>query len=207
MTLWMGYPPMYLIGIPVACMAILAFCRNDSLWGSIIKLFNVFFASLIAINFFEPVANLFDSFMGSFAYYNDMLSFFFIFAIALGSFVEITNRLSRFNIFFPEKVNLFGTYATLFILFVFFYGITAFTFTVIMPEAPRKAGSDYNYPPQFNLLQYVSKMPLAPLSKEKNEFDTKKFLTDQDSRNVAVYISQFREQNWQFKGDKSPNLQ
>lgn len=205
MSLWMGYPPMYLIGIPISCLAILAFCRNDSLWGSIIKLFNVFFASLIAINFFEPVANLFDSFMPTFAYYNDMLSFFFIFGIALGSFVEITNRLSRINVFFPEKVNLFGTYATLFILFVFFYGITAFTFTVIMPEAPRV--EKYDPPPQFHLLQYVSSMPLCPLSSDRNKLDTQEFLKNQNNRNIAVYTSQFVEDTWQFKGDKSPNLQ
>ncbi len=209
MSLWMGYPPLFLIGIPIVCLAILAFCRKDSLWGSIIKLFNVMFASLIAINFFGPVANILDGVAVVMAYYNDMLAFLIIFTLAMGILTEVTNRISKVNVVFPEKANLIGTLSLMFIMFVGFYGITAFMFMTLMPEAPRM--SDYKSPPTFDVLQYISKYPLKPMTSNPCIFDKGTFLNDQNKRNFGVYAAVeggtgSSEGTWQFSGGSSPNV-
>ncbi len=206
-TLIMGYPPMYLIGIPVVCLAILAFCRKDTLWGTLIKLFNVFFASLIAMNYFAPVANLFDSMMTVMCYYNDMLAFFFVFGLALFILVEITNHLSTVNVLFPEKVNLIGTLSLLFIMFLGFYFTTCFMLMATLPEAPRLDASSYKAPIQMKVVEYFSNYSLKPFASNSNTFDEKTFLTNENLRNCGVYIA-VEDGSWKFDSNSggSPNI-
>lgn len=208
-TLIMGYPPMYLIGIPIVCLAILAFCRKDTLWGTMIKLFNVFFASLIAMNYFAPVANLFDSWMVVMAYYNDMLAFFIVFGLALFILVEITNNISKVNVLFPEKVNVIGTLSVLFVMFVGFYFTAGFMLMTTLPEAPRlpEGDSQYHYPIQMKGIQFLSKFTLKPFGSNPNTFDIDVYLANENLRNCGVYMA-VEDESWKFKGNSgnSPNI-
>lgn len=205
-TLIMGYPPMYLIGIPIVCLAILAFCRKDTLWGTMIKLFNVFFASLIAMNYFAPVANLFDSWMVAMTYYNDMLAFFIVFGLALFILVEITNNISKVNVLFPEKVNVIGTLSVLFVMFVGFYFTAGFMLMATLPEAPRLNGTYYHYPIQMKGVEYLSKFSLKPFGSSPNKLEVDVFLENENLRNCGVYIA-VEDGSWKFDGNGgSPNI-
>ncbi|MDD3587199.1 MAG: hypothetical protein PHQ75_08445, partial [Thermoguttaceae bacterium] len=182
MSLFMGYPPIYMIGVIAVLLSILAFCRNDTIWGTLIKMFNVFFATMVAVNFFEPVANMFDGFMSAMAYYNDMIAFFLIFCVTMEILVEISNRLSKVNVAFSAKTNLIGNYILLFVLFVGFYSVSAFVFMTALPEAPRVA-NEYRYPPTLNFLQYTSRTSLKPMGAEPHQFEVATFLKNQNGRN------------------------
>lgn len=212
MQLSMGFQPIYLwCGIAVLG-AILAFSRGDTLWGTIIKLFNTFFASMVALNFFEPVANMFDGFMGVMAYYNDMLAFFLLFAITMEILVEITNRISKVNVYLPDKANLIGTYAVLFVMFLGFYLIPVFVFTQTLPEAPLPAPTSVKEYGPFkstglvNLLDFESKGALKPFAKG-HTWNTKEFMKNQYRRNCGVYdkVDASKDSStWKFEGE-SPN--
>ena len=207
MSLFMGYPPIYMIGVIAVLLSILAFCRNDTIWGTLIKMFNVFFATMIAVNFFEPVANLLDGFMSAMAYYNDMIAFFLIFCITMEILVEISNRLSKVNVAFSSKTNIIGNYILLFVLFVGFYSVSAFVFMAALPEAPR-VSDGYHYPPTLNFLQYTSRTSLKPMGADAHQFEIDKFLTNQNGRNCAIYSSvTSQDGSWKFSGGTSPNVQ
>ncbi|MDO5554036.1 MAG: hypothetical protein Q4G68_09750 [Planctomycetia bacterium] len=203
MSLWFGYPPIYVIGAPVALLAILAFCRNDSLWGTLIKLFNIFFSSLLAMNFFEPVATIIDKVSPATSFYNDLYAFVVIYVVCMEVLVEVSNRLTRVNVFFPDKVNLFGTYALLTFLWIGFYGVTMFIVMTTLPEAPRM--TEYKYPTTLSLVKYVSGSSLAAMGSNAHHFDPAVYLARQNNRNCAAYINLEEKDTWKFDGT-SPNL-
>lgn len=206
MQLFMGFQPVYFWCGPIVLVATLAFCRGDSLWGTIIKLFNVFFASMVAMNFCEPVANILDGIIGQFTYFNDMLAFFFLFLIVLGILIELTNLMSTVDVYMPDRVNLIGCYSVMFVMFLGYYLVTTFFFTVTLAEAPRVPGTAYKATPLFRVLDFESSGALAPMSSEPNQFKTNDFLDRQNKRNCAVYNRvDGSGGEWKFDG-QSPNI-
>lgn len=203
LIMW-GYHLFYLIGAPVVLLSILAFSRNDPIWGALIKLFNIFFASIIAINYFEPLANILDGAMSVMLYYNDVLAFFIIFCVTLAILGEVSRKLSKINVYFPAKTNLIGTYCILFVLFVGFYSTAGFIFMSLLPEAPHV--ENISAPPTMKLLNYASSGSMkSPDFLPHGQFNSETFLQGQNARNCAIYSALENTDSWQFDGE-SPNV-
>src|SRR4051812_22967425 len=83
---------------------------REGLLTAVAMLFNVFFAGLIAFNFFEPLATELESmFQGSFlAGYEDGLSLFGLFSLSLGLLRLITHNLAHTELGLPPLIQQVG---------------------------------------------------------------------------------------------------
>lgn len=208
--------PMFWVCCPVILLSLYGFCRSESLWSILIKAFCFFFASMFALNYFQPLANLLDRFLPSMAYYNDMWAFLIIYGLVLFLEIFVTNLLSRINLFFPAKVNLIGNSIILASLFAVFYFCVAPLFFYLIPEAPPRTDFAENSAamPQFSLFEMMSKGSLKPIA-GGNEFH---FIDDfykmELTKNAAVYSQVLavsgkenaKGDEWKFKGNLSPNV-
>src|SRR4051794_12613216 len=98
--------------LEVAALLILFFCVafifNEGLWSAAVLLVNVMLAAIIAVNFFEPLANWFDGMMPSLTYFWDFLSIWLCFAIALVLLRLATGALSKHRVRFKRPVDVAG---------------------------------------------------------------------------------------------------
>jgi len=88
----------------VACFASM---MNSGLWSNAITLVNVITSALLATNYFEPLADYFESQDASFTYIWDFLAIWMIFIISMIVLRTITDAASKVKVrFFPpvEKV-------------------------------------------------------------------------------------------------------
>jgi hypothetical protein len=85
-----------------------AFVFNEGLWSAAVLLINVLLAGIIAVNFFEPLANWFDSMMPSLTYFWDFLSVWICFSLALVALRLTTGFLSRHRVRFKRPVDVGG---------------------------------------------------------------------------------------------------
>jgi len=83
--------------IMLVCVALL---WESGIWGSSIALINVTFASMLATNYFEPLADWLDSNMPSFTYFWDFLALWLLFAIFYAALWTATFFLSRHKVRF-----------------------------------------------------------------------------------------------------------
>ena len=58
----------------VLFLACVGFSFSEGMWTNAIRLINVIFAALLAMNYFEPLANWLDDWMRAFSYYWDFLA-------------------------------------------------------------------------------------------------------------------------------------
>lgn len=211
-----GFPLMFIICLPVSFLCLLGFCRKQGFWETLIKVFCLFFATMFALNFYEPLANLLDKMMLKCAFYNDMWAFLTLFVFFLWLNVFITNRFSRFNLYFPKRENKIMAAICLVVLFIGFYSVGAVSFLYRLPEAPSKAlpsGKDavISNPTQFRMIEYFSKYSLAPLSGD-HHFNYNEFYLESLRQKCAVYSQvcggtpSSNGPSWAFTGSSSPNL-
>jgi uncharacterized membrane protein required for colicin V production len=85
-----------------------AFIFNEGLWSAALAMINMLLAGIIAVNFFEPVANWLDGMFPSLTYFWDFLSAWLVFAIALVVLRLATNYLSKHRARFKRPVDLAG---------------------------------------------------------------------------------------------------
>ncbi len=97
------------------CVIILAACVaflfRDGLWANAVLLVNVLFAGLLAMNFYEPVANWltnFNSDVHTFVVMLDFLSLWTCFIVFVIVFRAATEAVSRVRVRFPKIVDLWG---------------------------------------------------------------------------------------------------
>jgi uncharacterized membrane protein required for colicin V production len=108
--------------ILLACVASL---YNDGLWSNAIRLINVIFAALLAMNFFEPLADALDGWNSSYTFVWDILSLwslFFIFALILQL---LTSKISQVKVKFLKIVDQIGG-----LVFAFWIGWVMICFTL-----------------------------------------------------------------------------
>ncbi len=67
----------------------------QGLWNSVVTLINLLLAMMLAFNYFEPLADLFEQQDRSFTYLVDFLSLWGIFALAFGVLRLFTDLISR----------------------------------------------------------------------------------------------------------------
>ncbi|MGO9110790.1 MAG: CvpA family protein [Thermoguttaceae bacterium] len=97
------------------CLLILAVCAGflcrDGLWSNAICLVNVVFAGLLAMNFYEPLANRLTNFsddLHTYVTFFDFLSLWICFVFFASVFRAATDAVSRVRVRFLKIVDLWG---------------------------------------------------------------------------------------------------
>jgi hypothetical protein len=99
------YLTLLLIVIVLCCIG---FMLQNGLWGNAIMLVNTVIAALLAVNFFEPLANYLDGLDPSFTYLTDFLGLWFVFAISVALLRAITDQLSKVRVKFRKPFDEIG---------------------------------------------------------------------------------------------------
>lgn len=203
----LGYVP---LGIALLTLgAFFAFGKMDSLWGCILKFCNMVFAYLIALNYFEPVANLLEGYMVVVAYYLDTYCFALLFLITLLVLELICKSLSPVD---PQYEQTFGASVKYPLIGVTGCGmIFLLTFmTILTPGRPLKteppsSASVFRFRPCYAVTTYVSKGALKPFTGNADAFS----ITDLGKRNYyrqcAVYAAVIKDGDWRCSASSSPN--
>jgi uncharacterized membrane protein required for colicin V production len=98
--------PLLMFVIFFACVAM---CYAEGLWSNAIRLINVVTAGLLAVNFYEPLANWLDSMQPSYTYLWDYLSLWAVFAVCMVIFRELTSLISHVKVRFLKLVDRVGS--------------------------------------------------------------------------------------------------
>jgi hypothetical protein len=98
--------PLGLVIIFAACMG---FLYAEGIWGNFIHLVNVVTAGLLATNYFEPLAKLGESYMGSFTFFLDFLCLWGLFGLFIIIFRLLTDRISRTKVRFLKLAEQIGS--------------------------------------------------------------------------------------------------
>ena len=119
----------FTIAVPLALFGLRL---QEGFWGNTICFSNITFASLIAFNYFEPIAGLLvDAYVGGIFFY-DFLCFWLLFALMYFILNTATNNLSKIRVHFPKAVEQTGNGVMLFAIFFNFVSLIFFT----LPMAP-----------------------------------------------------------------------
>lgn len=98
--------------IPLALLviffAVVALIGGDGLWSNFILLVNVTFAGLLAMNFFEPLANFGSGFWPGGGIVMDIFSLWFLFALFLILMRVAADLLSRYRVRFQKHLDVIG---------------------------------------------------------------------------------------------------
>ena len=87
--------------ILVVCFAMLF---NEGFWSNTLTLINALFASLLAMSYFEPLADFLESKQESYTYVLDFLSMWFIFFLAFALMRAITDELAKKSFAFENAI-------------------------------------------------------------------------------------------------------
>lgn len=100
------YLTLLLLVIFLCCIG---FTIQNGMWGNAILLIIVVTAALLAVNYFEPVANKLEVYAGkSYTYLFDFLAMWMVFAIAAGILRAFTEKLSTVKVKFRKPFDQIG---------------------------------------------------------------------------------------------------
>ncbi len=186
------------IGIILVCVA---FLRGEGLWGNLITLFNVIFAALLAMNFFEPMADAIETkgggFIASLTYFLDFLSMWIVFVVAFVVLKVLTRVISRVKVRFRKPMEMAGGYAVSALTgWVMVCFITASLHTAPLPKTAFGGGFDPNRRMVFGLAPDIKWLAFTNATSSKalsrgtgaaNAFDPDaSFITIYNSRRAAL---------------------
>jgi hypothetical protein len=80
----------------------------QGLWTNVLTLINMFFAMMLAFNYFEPLADMLDEAERSYTYLWDFLALWGLFALSFGLLRLFTDVLSRHRVVFDFWVEMVG---------------------------------------------------------------------------------------------------
>ncbi len=95
-----------LLVIFATCLALL---YQDGLWGNAVRLVNVVTASLLATNYFEPVARYLEGMESTYSYLWDFLALWGLFVFFLVVFRAATDTISRVQVRFLKLADQIGS--------------------------------------------------------------------------------------------------
>jgi hypothetical protein len=95
-----------MIAILFACTAML---YNDGMWSNAIRLINTVTAGLLAMNFYEPLANWLESQASSYEYFCDFAALWGLFVIFSLIFRALTDRISQVRVRFLKISDQIGS--------------------------------------------------------------------------------------------------
>jgi uncharacterized membrane protein required for colicin V production len=93
----------------VVFFACLATLYADGLWSNAIRLINVITAALLAMNFFEPLADRLQKWQPSYTYILDFVSLWLLFVVFSVVFRVLTDLTSRVKVRFLRIVDRIGS--------------------------------------------------------------------------------------------------
>ena len=97
------YINLLLLAIFVGCAASLA---TAGLWSNFITLVNVITAALLAVNYWEPLADWLQAKDSSYTYLFDFVALWGIFGVGMGLLRPVTDALSKVKVKFIKPVDL-----------------------------------------------------------------------------------------------------
>ena len=89
-----------------ACVAML---YNDGMWSNAIRLINLITAALLAMNFFEPLADWLEKTKPDYTFFWDFLSLWGLFIVFSLIFRQLTDRISQVKVKFLKKADQIGS--------------------------------------------------------------------------------------------------
>jgi len=115
----------------------MGFRWKDGLWGAILVAFNLTFAGLITINYYESLGQMLAGMAPIGLFYWDSLVFILMLYILFFIFTLITNRISRVIVTFPQPVEIGGK--CLVLLFIWSFQIMTLVLFIVEigPTAPK----------------------------------------------------------------------
>ncbi|MDR2344755.1 MAG: hypothetical protein LBE18_01690 [Planctomycetaceae bacterium] len=121
----------YDVGVPIGLFAALYGMRwRERFWGNIITVFVVFFSTLIAVNWFEPLAHWVTGQSAGTLFIADYLFIWLLFIVSFCILNEITRVLSRVNVKFPVPVENAGNFIMITILLCMIWSFYTFSLNV-----------------------------------------------------------------------------
>jgi hypothetical protein len=100
------YVTLLMLVVLFACVATL---YADGLWSNAIRLINVVTAALLAMNFFEPLAERLQKWQPTYTYVWDFVSLWALFVVFSVIFRVLTDYLSRVKVRFLKIVDRIGS--------------------------------------------------------------------------------------------------
>ncbi|MBN1394519.1 MAG: CvpA family protein [Pirellulales bacterium] len=98
--------PLLMLLIFVACVAT---CYSEGTWSNAIMLINIITATILAVNFFEPLAKWLEGWQPTYTYIWDFLSLWGLFALSMLIFRLLTDTLSRVKVRFLKIADRIGS--------------------------------------------------------------------------------------------------
>lgn len=152
---------------------VVAMRGREGIWGNFIALVNVITASLVAVNFWEPIAKSLAESQPSYFYLYDILLIWGLFAITLLVFSLLTDWVSRVKVRFPKHFDLAGSFFLAIWLGWYMLCFTAFSLHAAPMSRDFVAGkSGGNTPghiailePELRFLSFAQKMSLGAFSR------------------------------------------
>lgn len=187
----------------------IGFRWKDGLWGALLMSFNLLFATLIALNYYEALGKAIVGALPVGLFYWDCLAFIIILMITFAIFNMITNRLSRVIVTFPKPVEYIGL--PLLLLCVWFFQFASVTYFVVQicATAPKPiAGSvdiaENGLPFDDKLVRQMAKVASKGSLSTLNgptEFDpSNDFLMRHYKRRCALFDELWKTGTSQFSG-------
>ncbi|MDR1485656.1 MAG: hypothetical protein LBT09_12640 [Planctomycetaceae bacterium] len=118
----------YDVGVPIAVVTALYGMRwRERFWGNILTVFAIFFSSLIALNWFEPLAHYVTGQSAGMLFVSDFLFLWLLFIISFAVMNEMTRLLSRVNVKFPIPVENAGNFIAITVILCLVWSFYSFS--------------------------------------------------------------------------------
>ncbi|MDR0870336.1 MAG: hypothetical protein LBN39_06040 [Planctomycetaceae bacterium] len=118
----------FLYGVPLAIAAALfGFRWKEGFWGNVLGAGALCFSALVAVGWWEDVAELLSKQIPAMLYLSDTVAVWAIFVLTLAILMEIVRLASRVKVKFAEPIEQGGNALALGAMFIVLYGFFLFT--------------------------------------------------------------------------------
>jgi len=193
----------YAVVLPLLMLAILAACAGtlypEGLWSNAVRLVNVIFAALLAVNFWEPLARFAEEQAPTFTFFWDFLCLWGLFCVFLVVFRLLTDFISRVKLRFRKIVDQIGS-----AFFAAWVGYVMVCFTMFSlhtaPLAERFMGGGFQpgennfffLAPDLQWAGFVQKMSQGPFCRTLAEDELSRYgpAEKESEKQLAVFDRQ-----------------
>ena len=184
---------------------------KDGLWGAILVAFNLAFAGMITLNYYEMLGQMLASAAPIGLFYWDCLVFCIMIMVIYMILTTITNRISRVIVTFPQPVELSAKPLLLIAIMVLMFIPIVHYFIIIGATAPKPVAGYIDVESSEMILEkvlpqamrYASSGALSTLD-GGNEFDpNNEFLLRHYKRRCALLDELYKSRSSQFSGSAS----
>ncbi|MDR2641402.1 MAG: hypothetical protein LBC74_01270 [Planctomycetaceae bacterium] len=161
----------YDVGVPLAVVAALYGMRwREKFWGNIVTAFAIFFSTLIAVNWFEPIAHYVTGQSAGMLFLADFLFLWLLFIVSLVIMNEMTKLLSRVNVKFPIPVENAGNFIAITVILYLVWSFYSFSLNLAPLGETAGVNITSNDSTQISIFRQLSAGNLSVFG-EKHPFD------------------------------------